>query len=61
MYQVENNPYIQQGWQCPKCLRINAPWVLQCPCSNKTFTYTYVWDGSTGGQEQTGGGGCQCT
>lgn len=22
-----------QGWKCPECERVNAPSVLQCPCS----------------------------
>lgn len=24
---------LQQGWQCPKCGRILAPWVSVCMCS----------------------------
>jgi len=23
---------MNQGWECPKCGRVNAPIVLQCPC-----------------------------
>lgn len=60
MYQVENNPYIQQGWQCPRCLKINAPWVSQCPCYVEPKGYTF-WTDATWGKESTGGGGCQCT
>lgn len=36
-------PPAQQGWQCPKCGRINAPWVATCPCyltTAKPFVYT---------------------
>lgn len=22
----------EQGWECPRCGRINAPWVRQCDC-----------------------------
>ena len=32
-------PYTQskaeRGWECPRCGRVNAPWVRQCDCSNK--------------------------
>jgi len=26
--------YAQQGWECPRCHKINAPWVSQCNCSS---------------------------
>lgn len=25
---------LQEGWLCPRCQKINAPWVSQCPCEN---------------------------
>lgn len=26
------SPMVLQGWECPRCKRINAPSVLACPC-----------------------------
>ena len=26
----------EKGWECPRCGRINAPWVRQCDCSPST-------------------------
>ena len=23
----------EKGWVCPKCRRVNAPWIASCPCS----------------------------
>ena len=31
-------PKAEQGWECPRCGRINAPWVRQCDCSPSTYT-----------------------
>lgn len=34
-------PKVEQGWECPRCGRINAPWKSQCDCSN--WTYKPEW------------------
>lgn len=26
---------VNQGWQCPICQRVLAPWLLECPCKGK--------------------------
>ena len=32
-------PYTTEyGWECPRCGRINAPWVRQCDCSPSGWT-----------------------
>lgn len=28
---------VQQGWVCPKCGRVNAPWLGTCPCHLNTL------------------------
>lgn len=35
------SPCIEDGWRCPRCNRINAPWVRQCSCCAPS---TYTWD-----------------
>ena len=35
-------PKAEQGWECPRCGHINAPWVRQCDCSN-TWTINTTW------------------
>lgn len=29
----------EKGWECPRCGRINAPWVRQCDCTRGTYDY----------------------
>ena len=31
---------IQQGWECPRCGQINAPWSSHCDCKRQTITTT---------------------
>lgn len=35
------NEFVQQGWQCPLCKRILAPFITECPCRGEgRQTYT---------------------
>ena len=38
MYYYNNELPPQQGWVCPKCGRVNAPWMPTCGCTTPTFT-----------------------
>lgn len=40
-------PPTEYGWACPRCNRINAPWVRQCDCSrNDKWDITWCKDDS---------------
>ena len=30
----------EQGWECPRCGAINAPWVRQCDCNDRNQKIT---------------------
>ena len=32
----------EKGWECPRCGRINAPWVRQCDCSRGNIDITWA-------------------
>ena len=34
-YPIKQIPTAQWGWVCPKCDKINAPFVVSCDCNNK--------------------------
>lgn len=34
-------PSYQQGWVCPKCGKVLAPWVSSCFCSYRGLSITY--------------------
>ena len=38
-----NRPRAEQGWECPRCGHINAPWIRQCDCSRSNWTITSDW------------------
>ena len=39
------NPYkAEKGWECPRCGRINAPWVRQCDCSRSYEKWDITWN-----------------
>ena len=40
-YTLTNPSYqAEKGWECPRCGRINAPWVRQCDCVRSNWTIT---------------------
>ena len=43
MYYYNNELPPQQGWICPKCGRVNAPWLPTCGCvSSQTSSTPYL-------------------
>lgn len=32
----------EKGWECPRCGRINAPWVRQCDCNRDNWNITWT-------------------
>ena len=34
----------QQGWECPRCGRVNAPWIQHCDCSRDKWSITWTSD-----------------
>ena len=47
--------FASQGWECPKCGRINAPWMPTCPCyQDKTKTFTTDTDSNISVNSETG-------
>lgn len=33
-------PYAKQGWMCPNCGKVHAPWVASCTCHNNQYPVT---------------------
>lgn len=40
--------YPQQGWECPRCGKINAPWISQCNCPRNNWTISWGAGNTTG-------------
>lgn len=38
---------ISKGWECPRCGRINAPWLPCCSCYKSTASITWTQDTTT--------------
>lgn len=36
---------MMEGWFCPRCKRVNAPWVSQCTCHETITTNTTIAGG----------------
>ncbi len=34
-----------QGWECPRCHKINSPYTTQCSCTSKAMQAAEKWDG----------------
>ena len=51
-YYTYSNPSYsaEKGWECPRCGRINAPWVRQCDCNGNNWSITWK-DDTTAGDE----------
>ena len=50
-WQTYNHYRAEQGWECPRCGRINAPWVRQCDCRGNYWYATWTSDKSTTGDK----------
>ena len=44
-----NISFAQKGWECPRCGRINAPWLPCCSCSKSTYYVSWTKDMTTTG------------
>ena len=40
MYYYNNELPPQNGWICPRCGKVNAPWLPCCVCDEPSITYT---------------------
>lgn len=38
---------IMEGWLCPRCHKVNAPWVSQCSCGDENTNWSPDTDRTT--------------
>lgn len=50
-WQTYNHYQAERGWECPRCGRINAPWVRSCDCSRNNWSITWTTDKFTTGDK----------
>ncbi len=45
---AEEKFFMQQGWECPKCHTVNAPWMMTCGgCVKNKLHFDQVWGDKT--------------
>ena len=47
-YDWRAQSFPQQGWECPRCGKINAPWISQCNCPRNNWTISWSAGNTTG-------------
>ena len=45
MNDKKNDP--KMGWECPRCHKINAPWMIGCGCKQMKVIKKEIWRIST--------------
>lgn len=61
-----SDPNYAQGWVCPKCGRVNAPWIGCCSCQSQIKANTEIpipsaCKGCSNHPSNGGSGICNCT
>ena len=46
-------PVLSYGWICPRCGKVNAPWMGQCSCGSTDVKITYTSDRTSAPEHET--------